>query len=924
MSEQLEFDDYQETELDGSELVLCATSRLAAELRRRYDARQAGRGLKQWPTLETSTPPQWLDRMAEAAVLRGVASDAALSRPVLGTFEEKLVWERIIAESLTDPSAPLFDIASMATTAAEAHTLSVIWEINVSGFFLTDECQRFTAWQASFMAYCNTQKIIDAAQYQRAVVASLKSVELALPKKLVIAGFDRFSPLETRLCTTLAARGVPLHKLQTESVAAVQQRALSYPDRAAECLAVALWVQQQLTANPEARLGVVAPDLAGVREILQDTLEDVLEPASLRPSHAEAPHDFNFSLGKALVSFPIVSTALDLLRLVARPAGFEQSFVGNLLQSPYWSADMSEMDGRARLEAAMRQGLGWTTSLKKVASYARWLNERDGLSIGQLVRQLDALDKASATLAKRARPSAWAASFRTMLNTAGWPGERTLSSHEFQARQAFFEELGRLGVLDPITGEVDANEALARLAQLCRQRIFQPKTEGLPRVQILGVLEAAGMSFSALWVMGMNDNAWPPQARPNPLLPAEAQRMARSPHASAEVQLAFAQAIQSRLLGSAPSITFSWPRMDGATELRPSPLMSSLFPDEKCEAPASPTWVADAVATAGAALATPFEDALAPPVNEGEKVSGGTWLLRAQAICPAWGYFQYRLGGGKLKEPVEGLDASARGTLVHDVLEVFWTQVKTSHALKALGEAKLAQAVETAVDQVLEAFGQDKKREPLNTRFKKLERVRLIKLINGWLTVELSRTEPFTVLACEREAKPEIEGITARMFIDRIDQLEDGRLLVIDYKTGASIDYKSWAAERITEPQLPIYAAIARPAEGEVAAVAFAKVLLNDPVFVGIAEADGLLPGITHLDSKAGEKLFNKDVFPDWATVLTHWQTAIEAIAREVKAGDAAVRFEDESDLKYCDVLPILRLPEYRVQMAASDKGIGA
>jgi exodeoxyribonuclease-5 len=153
------------------------------------------------------------------------------------------------------------------------------------------------------------------------------------------------------------------------------------------------------------------------------------------------------------------------------------------------------------------------------------------------------------------------------------------------------------------------------------------------------------------------------------------------------------------------------------------------------------------------------------------------------------------------------------------------------------------------------------------------------------------------------------------MKIDRIDQLEDGRLLVIDYKTGATIDTKNWASERITEPQLPIYAAIAKTDEGPVAGVVFAKVLMKDPAWTGLAEHDRMLPKLTGLDSKAGRKLFAEADFPDWPSVLAHWSERIYAITKEIKAGDAGVRFINEKDLQYCDVRPILRLSERQTQL---------
>ena len=50
--------------------------------------------------------------------------------------------------------------------------------------------------------------------------------------------------------------------------------------------------------------------------------------------------------------------------------------------------------------------------------------------------------------------------------------------------------------------------------------------------------------------------------------------------------------------------------------------------------------------------------------------------------------------------------------------------------------------------------------------------------------VEIMRPQGFSVKACEQENKLSIEGVTIKLILDRIDTLDDGRLLVMDYKTG--------------------------------------------------------------------------------------------------------------------------------------------
>jgi len=155
------------------------------------------------------------------------------------------------------------------------------------------------------------------------------------------------------------------------------------------------------------------------------------------------------------------------------------------------------------------------------------------------------------------------------------------------------------------------------------------------------------------------------------------------------------------------------------------------------------------------------------------------------------------------------------------------------------------------------------------------------------------------------------------MVVDRIDQLADGSQVIIDYKTGAAIDIRNWAEARITEPQLPIYAALVAD---EVTAVVFAKVLLDKPAFAGIADEKDILPGVQGVGDEK-QKIFDPAEFPDWIAVITHWRERLHAIAGEVRAGQAGVVFADEKALRYCEVLPLLRLPERRRLLAEALAG---
>lgn len=893
------------TGLAENAVILCSTARLARSLRIAQGREQCARGSLRWRPPVVQTLPQWLDTVVTRAMLSGDIPPDRLPHQVLDGMAERLLWERAITHCMAgDTARPLFDIAGMAQSAAEANSLLLEWDIRLPPGEQTEETRRFLRWRDTFRELCYQHQALETARNLEMQIEALRRGAGVLPQAVYLAGFDRISPQLRRLLEVLAARNVQVAQwpLGLDRPAAAEQVACDNQD--AECRAAVAWAVGRIEENPQARLAIVVPELGALRPRLTALLDDALHPAAIHPSLAEMPRVYDFSLGEPLAAHPLAASALALLRLAARRYHVSQQDAGWLLRDIHWSAGVSEADARARLEARMRGKLGSTLQLEQLLRLARKA-QLEGIGVSRLIAHLEALAASAGAWPRKQSAAAWAAAFEQLLTAAGWPGERSLSSHEFQARQAWAEALVVFAGLDSLLGPIDALSALRRFGRLCQERIFQPESTGEPNIQVMGMLEAAGSPLDALWVLGMNDHQWPPPARPNPLLPAEAQRRSGAANSCSRVQAEFAQAIHQRLLHSAQEVRFSWSHKEGERELRPSPLLAGV--------PVFAQPCASAV-TLAERLAQPaamqwLEDYQAPPVAENETVRGGTGLLKAQAICPAWAYYRYRLGARALDEPVEGLDALSRGNLLHAVLQAFW-QGRASSDLQAMDEVALETAVAGAIEQGIRAF-LGTRDEMLPPQLLMLEKLRLQRLVMAWLALERLR-DPFIVQECERSVSLEIEGLQIQLVLDRVDELPDGRLVVLDYKTGASVSHRSWAEARITEPQLPIYAALALSG-GEVAAVCFAKVRADEQKFIGIAVEDGLLPGVGGLDE--ARKLFPEEQFPNWAALIAHWQASIAAIAAEIKAGDAAVSFENEDDLRDCDVKPLLRLPERKLQM---------
>lgn len=898
----------------ASHLILCATSRLARSLQGVNQRVQIESGKTQWDAPQITTLSDWLNSVIETAILLNEIDANSVPTAALTTTQEGLLWEQSIQQSLkSNAAASLFDTSGLASAAMEANRLLTEWRLSIDLTSASEETQQFMQWREAFQHRCKANNVLEAVRYENWQITCLEKDAGQLPSHIQLAGFDRLHPNLRRLIAVLERRGVivstyPLTLAQPQQLAHVVLN-----DQDAECRAAVAWAQTALAQNPTVKLAIVVPALDRLRPILSGLLDDAFHPEAAAPAQAEILRCYDFTLGVPLASLPIIHTALDLLQFAWQNQALLQTDITPLLASVYWSNSIEEADARAKLDARMRREMPLSLTNNRFIRFLEHATEGEhALALRHLLADAKALLAVAQQNSRFASANEWAEIFKTALELTHWQGMRGLSSHEFQTVKSFDKALQQLASLAPLVGKISANEAIKRLRQLCKAQIFQPERKSEASIQVMGMLEAAAEPLDAIWVMGMNDHIWPPIARHNALLPAHIQRDAKTPNASSDVQAAFALAIHQRLIKSAKQVTFSSAKKEGERELRISPLMHNM--PEISSTPVLINTLAESLAQRSARDWQWLDDHQAPPINTGEHVSGGTGLLKAQAICPAWAFYQYRLHARKLDEPANGLDVMERGSLVHAVLAKFWDGRSQAEWQDTIPDSLNAELL-TIAEAVLGALNAERN-NTFSAAFLNLEASRLSKLVFAWLIeVEMLRPQGFTVLACEQKHTIDIEGIIINLIIDRIDQLDDGRLAVIDYKTGRQLDYKNWAQTNITEPQLPIYAAfILQEAAHEIGAVCYAKVRNADNAFVGVAATDDLIQGATVFNDSRGRKTFSEVHFPDWQSITQHWKNSITATAISLKNGDAAVTFDSEKQLTFCDVKPLLRLPERQLQ----------
>ncbi len=872
------------TALDGDCTLLTVNNRLALELRARYDRMQAAAGKTVWPSADILPWSAWLKRQYERLLDRGVAT-----RDLLSSTQERLLWEETIRHH--PGSGELLQPAAAAQAARDAFALCIDWRLDPTQLDAIggDDTHTFLAWREVFIRRLKRDDLITEAEIPELVRQALDHGQIELPDNLIHSGFDTLSPGQQHLLDAIESTGCDVGEYRG-ALRESQRTRLVASDAEQEIRLAAHWASDRLRENPACRIGIVSPRIRQQRRDLQRIFTEILTPETyLGKSNALL---FDISLGEPLSSYALTADALGSLRLLL--GSLPSADVGRLLRSPFLGGHAEEWEGRALLDAALRDdGLPQIDLQRLIRQLERFI-EDDPRRCPELLSRLQALRTLRGQLPRSAAPGEWARQLQQALQTLGWPGDRGLDSHEYQQHQRLQQVFSEFAQLAKVRTQLRLGEALGQLATLADEAVFQAKRMTTP-IRILGGLEAAGMDFDYLWLLGLDDQTWPPAAQPNPLLPNTLQRELGMPHASAERELAFAGALTERLAGSAEQVIGSHANQSGEREQGPSPLIATWPVREPKEIVDIGNMMRESCRHVDRWENMPTNGL--PP--DDSALAGGTSLLAAQASCPFAATARFRLHAQPLGEPSFAPDAALNGALIHALLQRTWQHLRNAQTLAKHDNDALETTIRPLAEATLGDIG--RRRPDLYTpRFKAIETTRLTRLLIAWLTHERERTQDFEVIALEQDQLIETGGLRLKTRADRVDRLADGSLAVIDYKTGRSIRDDGWFDDRLSEPQLPLYSL---HESGEVAATLLARVRRDGPGcgFVGLSRESDFAPGV-----KTPQE-HDQDI--DWQHLLEHWRLSIAELADEIRAGRADPTPSPQACM-YCPLGALCRVQE--------------
>lgn len=776
---------------------------------------------------------------------------------LLSTEQARFLWQQVLTEHLG--SAPN---QGLIQQVQDSWTRCHLWQIDKEhpAFEGTVQTRLFQQWRTLIEERLHALYAITAEQW---VPYFLAHPPHDLPHHTIIwACFDDYTPQQQALQAYFSTRTITQHHvdwLKSDN----ETRVYAAKDNNDEHRQLVYWLHQQLSEGRE-RIGVVVPDLQQQAASLHRLMTDHF------PTDA-----FNLSLGKNLLDYSLVSHALCWLSL--ENGHLSRQKANLLLYSPFI--------GHSQHEFSKRIHYGQHSLLLREIRFDLSLFIHDlSLEAPKLAALLNDLRP----YPDSATPQQWIHFFHQRLSQLQFPGEYPLDSANYQCYQRFLLLLDEFKSLEFLAPSLEKAEALRVLTELAKASIFQPQQKGSSPIQIMGLLEAAGLAFDCVWVSGLTEDCLPQKTRPSAFIPLTLQREKRMPYALPDREFELAEKTLGRLCNAATVCVLSYPGQTEDKPNRPSPLLKGI---PFCEAFSTPPAL-----SASSVLETVTEDYLVPVQTE-ETIAGGTALLANQAKCPFRAFAAHRLHAKAAADVSDGPDARERGQIIHHVMEIIWTLLKDQATLLSQSREALDNLIEKAIGEALKPYARIRKHSfpPL---IQSVEMTRLKRLVHASLDWERQRPA-FTVDALEQRFHLPLSGIDFQVRIDRMDRMEDGKQWVIDYKS--SIQSTPWNDERPTEPQLLLYALLS----DSINTILFVELKNGQLQCRGLSEEKQAIAGISPL---------KKD--ESWARCREQWQHQLSALADEFIKGHCPPKPAKASTCQQCDFQSLCR---FRVDTDAVD-----
>ena len=862
------------------------------------------RGSRAWLRPPVFAIDIWLQQLWTAAAANGIEPFDQLR--LLDRFSEQCIWTKQLDAS--SEQYPLLNTGLTANPVARSYHLSSQWLLFEDAALAEQQhAQDFSAfltWCAQYRAYCKANQLIGLSDAIALLLDRLDDLEPLLPESLLLVSFTEPPPLYERLFDALATRIDVQRFSRAESKTEAGDLLFSqtstspgkfgryqFPDLETEARACVDHCLEQARLDDGKHIGIIIDQGKNHEFVLRKAFD-----RRLKMSHCDFSPDsnpqFNLLQGSQLLAdAKRVELAVKLIELNHRQVDTEKFC--HLMQSAQLAGTAEELQQRIKLQLVLRRKLASTTRLSSL----RTIMNRDSSNYHcpGLADQLLQFTELARRCPSHQMLQAWINLFKQQLTVFGWPGT-TSSTVELRDGVQWEQALDQLAATSAIHGKVDFGSALRILKLLLKQIPRRQPFDSNLNISLMSLEEAQDFDFDTVWLLATDNNSLPSPVNPALFLPRSIQQRLAMPGSSSETQLQMCKAQLTRLSRQTAHLIISHHEYEDDLQLSCSPLIDKLT---------TTPWPghSDSAASLQGERAVTLEQLQEPlwlPL-EADIDAGGTGLLSNQSNCPFRAFARYRLGAEQLPAIQQGLNPMVRGSALHLALDRLSEELDTLEKIQQCPADERRQIIATSIEPAISQL-RDQLPDIMTPAFAALERQRLSTLLEGFLDYETDRPE-FTVSATEQSLSWSHSRLALKFRIDRIDQLGDGSLALIDYKSGKKFNYR-WFDDRPDDLQLPLYQLALSAASDNVIATLIYQVNIDGVSLFGPTDNELIHPGLKLL---AKTRSFNGS----WSELQERWEHIVFALAEEFEQGLLAVApTRGSQTCQYCELPALCRINE--------------
>ena len=838
--------------------IITANRHLARLLRKEFAEKKKLNKHNAWRTPIIFSWQDWL------LFLKSRAFDQINLPIYINKNQSQLLWEEALQREYGIPDN---HINSLSFLCINTWQRLADWNISIKD--LTKSIQNkdqkiFASVSSRYSTLLKKRNMVDDAGLPSFILECIKKDIIELSGRHAFVGFIRERPAVKAVQELLADKNIEISIIPTPKEN-IKFSLKSFDNFNDELRAAGAWARKEYLHNPSARIGIVVSDLTANPDLFIRNIREGMMPG-WQYSHRSLTENLNASYGRRLSDYPAIATLNLLLHWLHR--NLSSLEIGILLRSPMLGTET--VSGRNKLELKIRQipNREWSPQMF-ISEFQSSDNDDD---IKSWLARLTEFNKLKENLPELATHNEWVLLIKKVTDLFNWPGERSLSSSDFQLINRWQELLHEFSQLGIVSQKINISRAITYLEKLFNNTIYQPETEN-SIVELLGPLDASGAEFDALWIADVTSNNWPPSRSRSFLISKEIQEKNNMPDCNAAETLQHANLLLRNLIKSSTKTIISYSKNNGEYDQT----LSTLVENDKYEVQENISIPnLHAFDFVGYSKLKEIED-FAPAIFEGEEVAGGAKTLQLQSENPISAFLHGRLGINTIYPQAFGLSALLRGNLIHQALFKLYIDLPSKNSISLWDDRELKKRITKAVNFAF--LSHERNADTLLRGLLGYERFRVTKLLNRIVQVDLERPN-FKIASVEENFEFVYKNLKLSLRFDRIDSFDDGTIGILDYKTGE----KKRLLNKNNDPedlQLFVYAMATKMTASS---LAFVNIDSREVVFDGVG--------------------FNYENDNDWFELLKNIKSDINKISENLYKGD--VRINPKQTIKDARSLNLL------------------